>query len=148
MESLRVEPDPEVRKFSCVSCGIEYRRVFGYVYEGDRAFALYRADLYQGHLHADRSAVLTLSVGDWSEEADPRSRQRVRIQTRSTGDRIEMTFVDFDPNEQPEPILGRLVDAGEARVGADTQKYFRVADAVVAGDARVQGVLGARSLLS
>lgn len=145
---LSLEPDPDVREFVCASCHQQFRRVLGYVMEGSRPLAVYHADLYVDHPHARAAAVLTVSIGDWSESAPPESRRRARLVAEPQGNRVAMTFSDFASDEQLEPQLGTAVSADDARRSGDQQTYLRIADAVVYSDRRVREVLGVTDKLA
>jgi len=140
--SLAVEPDSDVREFVCATCGNRFERVLGYVMEANRPLAVYHADLYVDHPHARAVAVLTISIGDWSETAAPASRRRARLVAQPQGDMVTMTFGDFASDERPEPQLGTPLRSDDARRGSDRETYLRVADAVVYADSRLRKVLG------
>jgi hypothetical protein len=138
---LKIEPDAEVREFMCIQCGRPFRRVLGYVMNGPTPHAVYHADLYVDHPHAQASAVLTISIGNWSESADPSSRRRARLAAHPDGKQIVMQFLDFPEDQMLEPQLGVLLTADDARRNSDRRAFEGVADAVVYQDARVRNTL-------
>lgn len=140
--ALKIEPDPDERDFVCAQCRRPFRRVLGYVMSDRTAFALYHADLYVDHPHAQAAVVLTISLGEWSDSSDPASRRRARLAAKPAGDRIVMEFLDFSDDQLLEPELGVRLQAADARQSSDRRAFADVADAVVYQDPRVRTTLG------
>jgi len=146
--SLKVEPDVGAASFQCAHCGADAARVLGYVTDRGGPLAVYHADLYVGHSHAQAVVLLTISLGDWSEHAVPTSRHRARLEATPRGKEIAMTFVDFLRVETTEAELGVILTSDEARRSEERETYLLVADAVVYGDPRVARTLGVSTTFS
>jgi len=147
-QRLKIEADASRRSFQCAVCGSESSRVFGYVSEGDSPVAVYHADLYVNHAHSQAAVVLTISIGDWREEAVPTTRHRARLEVKPEGNEVVMSFVDFARGEKLEAELGTTLTGQEARQSSERDTYLQVADAVVYGDDRVGRTLGISDRLS
>jgi hypothetical protein len=139
--TMTLEPDPVERQFVCRACSRDFLRVIGYVYQDESPLAVYHADLYSEHPHREPIAVLTISVGDWSDDADPKSRRRARIEAWPRGNEIVMRFAGFSPGEDASPLLGEPLASDEAREARDRDLYLRVADLVAYRDRRVARAL-------
>ena len=140
--TLKIEPDAEVREFVCAECHRPFRQVLGYVMTGRTPYAVYHAELYVDHPHAQAAAVLTISIGDWSESADPASRRRARLAAHPERDQVVMGFLDFPDDRVLGPELGQQLQAVDARKSTDRRTFERAADAVLYQDPRVRRTLG------
>jgi hypothetical protein len=132
---LTLEQADGVRWSTCEHCGKTTKIVHGFVYQDEMPFAVYHAALADGHDHAE----LRISIGDWGDESDAASRERVIVSVRKTPNAYEMAFVD--PHEDGASELGRMLSRAEALASPRRERYFEVCDLVLDADARVRTAL-------
>jgi hypothetical protein len=137
---LTLETVDGVRWSRCADCGRDTRRIHGFVYEDGVPFAVYHADLPEGHEH-DR-ALFLVSIGDWGVEADSAARERATIWVQRRPDELQMSFDDPDPDAVITPELGRMISRAEALGSPLRSRYLEVCNLIAAKDARVKAALG------
>ena len=140
--TLRVEPTDSRDFGPCACCGSETRRVWGFVRSPSGTAAAYFVQWAVGRV-ADHGALFDLILGAWGEGATAANRVLVTLDYRLTD--TGPAFMVIDSVSRPaakNEVVGRALARTEVVGQPVAQQAFAVADAVLAGDARVAELLG------
>jgi hypothetical protein len=129
----RLELGPNVREVVCECCGQIKNRVWGTVSRDNVARAVYFALL---NIDEPEPRVgLTLSVGPWSDEANPAERRWVQIEIRRIVGEVKMRVSEpAESNFYPWELGGKPLSRSEALTSELISEFWAVADFIVAED--------------
>ena len=96
--------------------------------------AAYFAGWTEGH--EERSVLMRVSIGDWSEGTSGADRRSFALDLRAPEGEMGMMVTEHDFKDEPES-LGRAVPREEALASDEMEDVWHVADHVVIEDPRV-----------
>lgn len=141
-ESLRVEPTGAADFGPCECCGAATRRVWGFVHRPAGTEAAYFVQWAVGRV-PDHGALFDLILGRWGDGAAATDRVLVTLDYRLTDTGPAFMVVDAAGRPAADSDAGGRPLARDEVVGRPVAgRAFPVADAVLAGDARVAELLG------
>jgi len=109
--------------------------VWGYVYGGDSAHAVYYVRWNDSALE---EVEFIVSVGEWSEGSGPAARSCVAALGKRYQGSLSFMLVDAgDSSFNDQAFLGAMRSAAEVRGTALAQDVFRILDEMLAQDERV-----------
>jgi len=106
-DTLEIEPLGEKDTGRCECCGRESRRVWGFVYRDNVAYASYFVHWTVGHI-LENGAHIDIVLGRWGEGTSASNRYAVRLEYR---------ILENGPNF-------RVVDAERAHVNSDLAAHY------------------------
>jgi hypothetical protein len=120
---VRIEAEPQVTQKHCERCHGTTWMIRGYVYMDEEPHGIYAVDWCEGS-HPERVAYVTLSFGDYVEEAvTGADRLAFCIETRSAG----MGLTHRPVHDRPE-FLGRFLPREEALQWEHLDDLWHVCD--------------------
>jgi hypothetical protein len=131
---ITIEPS-DIKRGTCPACGGPTGTVNGFAYRDGDAHAIYYLGWCEG-AHGERSAFLTLSLGEWGEGTGGEDRLMVGIEVRDEG----MRLADKPVLERP-AFLGRFVPRDEALELGGLDELWHLADHIVLDDPAANAVL-------
>jgi hypothetical protein len=135
MGTLSLEPSHETSATLCGCCGESYRKVWGFLYDDDSAYAVYYATLSS---HDRRRRVeMAIGIGNWGEHSKVEDRLSMALDVQAG---FKMTIVDAadSPWVEAQTLLGKMLDRSEALAHPLKDEFFRIADYVVLNDPRIK----------
>lgn len=138
--AYRLELGPKLREVVCECCGQIKNRVWGTVSQDNAARAVYFALL---NIDEPEPRVgLTLSVGPWSDDANPADRRWVQLEIRRVVGEVKMRVSEpTESNFYPWELGGKPLGRNEALASEQMNEFWAVADFVVAEDPAVVSYL-------
>lgn len=103
---LSLEPAGE-SVFDCRCCGRQSTTVHGYIWDEAGRTTVYFAGFTDGH--AERSANVLLSVGEWGEGTTGDDRHVVVLHAKSSTD-VDVVDPSVWPSAPDEALLGKTID--------------------------------------
>jgi hypothetical protein len=127
--------DPAISRCEC--CGARRVRLTRFVTRNGSAFAVYYASYSNDH--PEQELAMLISLGDWSDEADPSRRSAFLCRVRAT-DPYEVMLGDASTSLWSNvSVMGRLLTREEARAHSDKATAFAVLDEAMLRDACLKG---------
>jgi hypothetical protein len=127
--------DPAISRCEC--CGARRVRLTRFVTRNGSAFAVYYASYSNNH--PEQELAMLISLGDWSDEADPSRRSAFLCRVRAT-DPYEVMLGDASTSLWSNvSVMGRLLTREEARAHSDKATAFAVLDEAMLRDACLKG---------
>ena len=127
------EPFHEV----CDCCKGTTTRLTRFVRKDGDAYAIYYA-MYSDN-HPERVVKLAVSLGEWSEDADPVNRTAFALTMRSDESDYLFTVVDADESPwQGIRILGKMLNRDEALNHPWIKDVFHITDHVATDDSEIK----------
>ena len=149
MGGLRIEHDDQQTESACVDCGAAYRSVIGVIYEDEDPLAIYRADIFDRfHRDAGPRVLLSIAVGDWSDDAGRGDRCSAAIEAWPEDDGVQMAISDRSaaPWDELEVVAWQM-SARDAQESPLRDAFYRLADHIAREDRRLRGVLKSKTPL-
>jgi hypothetical protein len=145
MGDYSLETGEYVGQLTCSCCGEKKKRVWGFVSKDDSAHAVYYALL---NVSEKLPRVgLTLSIGPWWEDTDPRERAWIHLEAWSEDDGIHMSIRDpTDSNFYPWEKGGRPFDRDAVKQSEMMDEFWSVADFIVDSDRAIASYLSGEPL--
>jgi hypothetical protein len=134
---IGIQPD-RMRTHVCECCGGDASHASGFIYQDGEPRGVYILDGTEGH--TERSAGLTISLGDWSDDAIPHSRSVMAVEIRRN-DEGEVGFRLSDHTQQESESFGRFVTRDEALAAGGLDGFWRITDHIAVDDPRAAAVL-------
>ena len=140
MNAYSLEPGEYIYRLTCECCGAGKNRVWGFVYRGDEAHAVYYALL---NIEEENPRVgLTLSVGAWWDGSEPSERSWMHIDIRAEADQLQLRIRDpKESNFYPWPGGGTPLTPEQASVGKTLEEFRSVSNFIVGSDAAITSYL-------
>ena len=138
MGEVSIELGGQAAPHLCPHCGNESHNVWGFVYSGGNAYAVYYAGWTLGH----GDVGMLIGLGDWGEGAGPDSRYSFGLLARSQESNIVFMVVGPDASPLGEvKFIGHLLPRQEALSHPEIQDVYHVAEHIVRDDSRVAAAL-------
>jgi hypothetical protein len=145
MADYSLEVGEYVNELTCSCCGEKKKRVWGFVSKDGSAHAVYYALL---NITEEQPRVgLTLSVGPWWENSDPRKRTWIHLEVWSESDGFHMNIRNpKESNFYPWEKGGKPYEREEAKRSDLIDEFWSVADFIVESDRAVSSYLNGERL--
>lgn len=137
MATVRVEPDA-VKTSRCDCCDGTASVANGYLYEDDAPRGVYFLDWTEGH--PDRSAFLTVSLGDWGEGTTGVDRSCLGVVVQR-GDDGEAGFRLAEEGHRVSDFLGSFVPREQALAIGGLDHFWHMTDHIAVDDPRAAAVI-------
>ena len=134
---LRIAPEGSTDLGPCADCGQMNRRVYGFVYLDENAYAVYYVHWTLNRIttHGARFDVL---FGEWGEDATPDDRYHVALDYGMSGNEPGFRIVDADTSSSTLRKLAATACRREDILGSTIAKRaFEVIDAIWLQDDRL-----------
>lgn len=135
--SVRIEPD-RVQSSHCDCCHGVASTANGYVYVDEEPHAVYFLDWTEGH--PERSAFLTLSMGQWGDASTGDDRSTLGLEVRR-GEDGEAGFHLADTPHRKSEVLGHFVSRAHALAIGGLDDFWHVTDHIALDDPRAAAVI-------
>jgi hypothetical protein len=137
---LRLEAGSTNTPLRCACCGEKSETAHGFVYKDNDAYAVYYAGWSVGHL--ERGVSLAIAVGEWDENSQVSDRASFGIAVTGTSSSFDFTILDAKESPWSDtPLLGKMLNRGEARNHLEAGNAISVAEHIVREDVRVRRFL-------
>ena len=127
------------RQAVCGRCGNATVQLTRFVYQDDKAYAVYYAAFTP--THADKVVSVLVGLGEWGDDTKgPESRVAFALEMRVAAGRYQVGLIDAAGSPWAHvSFLGGILDRAEARRHPLAGDVFHLTDHIVAEDRKITG---------
>ncbi len=137
---FEIDLSDSISEYPCADCGEPASNAWGWVHQGQQAYAAYFAGLLRAH--KERPVLLTLSIGPWGEGTSADDRTMLLLEVRPKGDSWAMMVRGASESRyRSELVLGVPLSRDEALEWEGLNAAYALADFIIAHDPAVRSFL-------